>query len=110
MSTLRKEETEVVSGTINSVLHNWMREVTVLDGSIHQSVQAGLDHCLCTATGEIYVEGWINPQCNRTFKLSACLLGADFQQDICSNDLPFGDRIFRERLSSAGLLSWVGPN
>ena len=82
MSTLRKEETEVVSGTINSVLHNWMREVTVLDGSIHQSVQAGLDHCLCTATGEIYVEGWINPQCNRTFKLSACLLGADFSKTL----------------------------
>ena len=82
MSALRKGETEVFSGTFNSVLLNWMREVTFLDGSIHKSVQAGLDHCLCTATGQIYVEGWINPQDNQKFVLSACLLGANSSRTL----------------------------
>jgi hypothetical protein len=82
ISALRKEEAEVVSDILNSVLHSWMREVTFLDGSIHQRVEAGLDHCLCTPTGECYVEGWINPLDNRNFKLSACLLGADSSKTL----------------------------
>lgn len=44
---------------VNALALAWSQEISSAEGLLHPSIEYGIDHNICTATGEYFVEGWL---------------------------------------------------
>jgi len=82
IAALSEDEAQVVAPIAHFALPAWVNEIQFLDGAFHQGVSAGIDHRICTANGNCFVEGWIKPENGRKFTLDACLVGTRSSTDL----------------------------